>query len=298
MVEQKDQQGWPVLNMGEIANLGRTLQDVRWIGGKPFVVAPRDTALFDLESFAEEPSSKRANVVVDRVQSLSSYVKEYAGQDGSTMAFADLQNALIQVVLDYHRPVEGQPRWCEHTAMFTLTETREWKQWTKMNERPMPQVEFAEFLEDRVQDVIAPPSADLFSLVQTLEAKRNVNFASAVRLEDGTASITYEDNLETSGKKANGGKGKVEVPPTITLGIRPFEGLERWEVKARLRYRLVDGGIKFWYSIIEPDRVREAAFEDQVHAFEGEVGLNCIRGRLDAKPQRDRAVKVVQGEDH
>jgi uncharacterized protein YfdQ (DUF2303 family) len=295
MADQQDnqQQGWPALNLREMANLGRAIQDVRWIGDRPFAVAPRDSVVFDLEAFNQTPGNKKAQVDVDRVQSLSDYVNKYAGHDGATMAFADLSSATIQAVLDYHRPDKNEPRWCEHLVNFTLTETREWRQWMKMNERSMPQVEFAEFLEDRIVDVIDPPAADLMSLVQTLEAKRNVNFSSAVRLENGTIDLTYEEDIQTTGRKAGGGKGKVEVPPKIKLGIRPFEGLDKWEVEARLRYRLKEGSVIFWYAIVEPDRVREAAFDEQVEQFEKDCNIRCIRGRLADRPFRDR-VRVAE----
>lgn len=273
---------------------GRTVSSVRWIGGRPFAIAPMETVLYDLEPLAEKPSRKMAKISVDRVQSLVQYVKAYGGKDGSTMAFASLDNAAVRVVLDYHSAAKGEARWCGHQVTFRLRETREWKEWLASDGRKMTQVDFAEFLEDRMVDIVEPPAADVFSLVRTLEAKRKVNFSSAVRLEDGTAKINWEDEIETRGGKE---KGQIEVPSMLTLGIRPFEGMDKWKLEVRLRYRLSEGNVWFWYQIVEPDRVKEAAFEDQVQTFEKDAGLTCIRGAVTAIPDPEEGVRKTYPRD-
>lgn len=273
-------------------DFGRTLSSVRWIGDRPFALAPRDTVMFDLEAFAQKPARKRGTVTVDRVQSLARYVNTFGGKDGSTMAFADVKHpkgACIHVVLDYHTAKAGEARWCDHEAIYQMTQTREWKEWLRHDGKRMSQMEFAEFLEDRMVDIADPPAADVYSLVRTLEAKRQVNFRSATRQEDGSIRVAYDEEIETRGGSQ---KGQVDVPSELTLAIRPFEGMDKWKLQVRLRYRLNEGSITFWYQIVEPDRVREACFEEQVGVFEKAVNLECIRGSVEiAKPSKPQVTE-------
>lgn len=283
-----EQQGHPKVEVSDslkaFMDVGRTISGMRWIGDKPFAIVPSDTYVADLEAFAQKPARKRSTVSVDRVQSLADYTKQYGGIDGSTMAFASLNDAAIRVLLDYHNPKKNEARWADHRVVYQMTETREWKKWLSMDGRVMPQVEFAEFLEDRMPEIVDPPAADLWTLVTTLEAKRKVNFSSHVRLDDGTAKLTYDEEISTRGGTA---KGHVEVPPSITLAIRPFEGMDKWQLQVRLRYRLKEGTLAFFYQIVEPDRVREACFEDQVEKFEQAAGLTCIRGKAHVENSRE-----------
>ncbi len=66
-----------------------------------------------------------------------------------------------------------------------------------------------------------------------------------------------------------------------------FWGGERWSVDARLRYRAREGKVVFWFELIRPDRVHEAAaraliqqLHDQLDAGEGYPTVPVLFGQL------------------
>jgi uncharacterized protein YfdQ (DUF2303 family) len=111
-----------------------------------------------------------------------------------------------------------------------------------------------------------------------------------VRLDNGDVGLTYEEDTKYQSK----GKGQIEMPTMITLGIRPFEGMDKWKLHARLRVRVGEGAALFKFVLVEPDRVWEAAFEEQVEQLteltktKEQPGLTPIRGRVRGLPADDQ----------
>ncbi|MBO9496339.1 DUF2303 family protein [Thalassotalea sp. G20_0] len=56
-------------------------------------------------------------------------------------------------------------------------------------------------------------------------------------------------------------KSSVEVPEEFTIGVAPFHNGDKYELKARLRYRIHEGQLTIWYQLIEPEQVIEDDFK-------------------------------------
>ena len=66
------------------------------------------------------------------------------------------------------------------------------------------------------------------------------------------------------------------IPKEFALGLRVFKNGDGYKLRARLKYRLGGGSIKFWYELDRPERVVEDAFAgyvDQVRENSGYVVL-------------------------
>jgi hypothetical protein len=79
----------------------------------------------------------------------------------------------------------------------------------------MSQAQFAEHLEDMAHTIVEPSAADLLEVAKTFQAKRNVDFSQAVRLDSGDVELSY---AETTTAKV-GTKGHIEVPSVFTLAL-------------------------------------------------------------------------------
>ncbi|MCH1933271.1 YfdQ family protein, partial [Shewanella sp. A25] len=75
-------------------------------------------------------------------------------------------------IVDYHAPDKAAHG--AHVAAMALPYSEEWKAWTAIDGKLMPQREFARFIEENAVDVVAPSGADLLEVVRDLQAVRKV----------------------------------------------------------------------------------------------------------------------------
>lgn len=136
--------------------------------------------------------------------------------------------------------------WADVRALYRPLVSEPWTAWTKAGQSTMGQTEFAELLEDRIDDIHAPAGVELITLVDNFSAARTASFGSKVQRANGSVRFHYNDEVTT---------GELVVPEFITLGIPVFDGGETYEVKARLRYRLNGGAVSFAVQMVRPDLV-------------------------------------------
>jgi uncharacterized protein YfdQ (DUF2303 family) len=124
----------------------------------------------------------------------------------------------------------------------------------------MPQLEFAEFIEDHLPNFVTPSAADMLELAQTFQATTKVDFASSQRVKSGETQLTYaEQQTATAGKKGN-----LSIPDTFEIALQPFENGPAYKVQARFRYRIHNGALTLGYRLTRPQDVRREAFNEVV----------------------------------
>lgn len=233
-------------------------------GGKPTLVVPEK---YRVETLPQPAERIGRSVNFADVDSFAAYVNRF--KTTGTLLFAAVSDTDCKICahLDHHeKPVlEGSARdrfWSSHLATLTCVQTKEWRGWMARNggEKPFSQTDFALFLEDNERLFRSPGGAELLELVTSLEGKSNVRFNSAIRLNNGRAKLDFEEDVELRGQ-SSAVAGALEVPSLLILGIVPFEnGPEPYEVRARLRYRIANRTICFWYETVTPHLIlRDAA---------------------------------------
>lgn len=266
--------------IAELADQARARDVVRVVDGRlvAVITAPgQQVHEFDLEHYDPTPTRKTGTVTLTDADSFVTYVDRHSLERGTTI-WADLDRARIIAVLDDHAAHldaenEGAPGWAEHRAVFTLKHTKDWQHWTGHDGKYLDQKTFAEHIEDGVDAISDPDPATMLEVAQTFHAKSGANFLSSQQLS-GEIEFSFEETV----KAKAGQKGTLEVPQIFTLGIAPFEGCDLYAVRARLRYRLVDGSLTLGYRLIRPDRALTSAFEDVVQAVAAGSGLPVMQG--------------------
>lgn len=205
----------------------------------------------------QPPAYKAGNYVFTDTASLIGYLTKH-GRD-ETELWGSETVGTIRAVIDAHD--DATPGRETHTATLRLTHTQDWKEWTNSSGKGMTQVDFAEFIEDHLPNIVEPVPGDMLTIAQSLEARKSVEFKASHRLQDGNIGLQWE---ETTTAKA-GAKGQLEVPQRFTLGIQVYEGMDAWRITARLRYRIHEGGrLTLSYILDRPDDARREAFGDAV----------------------------------
>ena len=262
----------------ELIRLGAQTGDPKSIGGVPFAVIPNDCKVEDLTKFlhnqyADKPHRKVGTV---KVLDAASFIEYYTlFSDENSRVFADETKSTILAVLDYHGAGDGGPRWGQHRVQLDLRKSPEWGAWMGANgvAHKMNQMDFAEFVEDNAPDIVTPDSATMREMATTLQAKTDVDFASAIRTSSGAAQFKYTENV-----KGSYGSGNVDIPEQFIIRIPVYVGTERVALTARLRYRLLSGKLTIWYDLLRADQVERSAFMTTLGAIKDGLKTTIING--------------------
>lgn len=239
--------------------------------------------VLDLEPWATHPERRTGAVEFDEPASFVLYVNEFKSAD-ETRFYASLAEPRALAVLNDDRPGEVDPptgAWRDHVAALRLVRTPEWDRWLTNDGEMMTQVEFAEFLEINMRDVIEPDAATLIEIARAFTVSSDVQFRSAQNLATGETQFAYDEQHQASA----GGTKKVEVPKEFTLDIAPFQGTPKIHVTARLRYRLRGGALSLGYMLDNPNDIEGAGFRSIVESVGDEIGLPVLYGRPAPTPR-------------
>lgn len=162
----------------------------------------------------------------------------------------------------------------DHRAELVCRLTPAWQAWLQRDGRLIDQTDFAQFIEDRLAEIVEPSGADMLELATTFESSSQVEFKSATILSSSQRALHYE---ETSTAKA-GQKGDIEIPASFVVALQPFEGGDAYRVTARLRYKIAHGQLAIGYRLERPDIVLDTAFGDVRTAVAEATGAEILLG--------------------
>lgn len=230
------------------------------------------------------PARKKGTVRVQSGDSFVAYVKKHG--HAFSEVYADRVGKKIVGVINSGAPTvassddPGSAGWGDHRVEFGVLLTDEWQEWAANDGKMMPQMEFAEFIEDHLSNIQVPASVDMLEIAQSLIASKSVNFESSKRLADGQVNFEYRETQE-----ASAAKGSLDVPTTIKLGLRPFEGAPAYVIDARFRYRINQGNLALSYKLVEPELKIRDAFDALVADITEALDDQLVLDGVPADPQ-------------
>jgi uncharacterized protein YfdQ (DUF2303 family) len=236
-----------------------------------FAIVPEGYEIESLEGFLPRPLRIVQNPLLHDTDSFITYVNEY-GKQGVSHIFFNGEKEQFRAILDYHEKPET-PNWCDHTALFQARRSVEFSIWMTQNRKNMTQVEFARFLEDNLPDVVEPNSGELLQIALTFEAKKSVDFSSGVRLNNGQIQFAYDEIVRGTAQK-----GTIEIPEQFILGVPIHVNGPAYRIPVRLRWRLQEGKVAFWYEIVRPHRFIEDALKEIRERVAKETALPVLAG--------------------
>lgn len=228
------------------------------------------TETLDLEQYQDHPRRKKGRAIFRDEASFTIYVNRHKG--AGTLLAAD-QKGVVTAELNHHAPTDGPAGWADHVARLERPFTPAWLAWQAADGRDLSQRAFAEFLEDRISEIVTPDGAALLEIATQFSATKEIVFASAFRLENGDVKLEYRDDTRT---------GDVTVPTAFVVRLQPFRDGAGFDAEAKLRYRLADGG-KLTFRFVLAEDVAEH-FEDLLEDTYAEITeateLPVLKGAL------------------
>lgn len=241
------------------------------------VIVPEGYNPIDMRPFMPPPDEVRDVVALTTVEDFIAYMVAYALPD-RTAVFADEETATFVGVVDYHGrgalvDKDGQSGRCIQQARYTCPESAESKLWRASNAKTMSQTVFAQFIEENAPDIASPPGAEMLELATHFQVHKKVKFESELRLADGQRQLQYVEEIQATARP-----GKVTVPDRFILDIPLFIGGERFNVTARLRYRMEGGTLGIFYELHRFDEVRRNAIGKLIAQVKGKLPFT-LRGK-------------------
>lgn len=228
-----------------------------------------------LDEYAKAPDRKKGTAKLTSLDSFVAHVNRH--KDGDSVIFAkdDKSEPALTAVYDYNLGgPTGTPRFGQHRAQYSFPVSEEWKAWLAASEKEMSQEAFAEFLEDRIGDVMRPEvggdgikefavnlNIDLATPMQLMGISRslkiavNQEVANAINLGSGEGQIVFKEEHKTEDGVT------LRVPGGFAIAIPVFRLGAAYQIPVRLRYRHKSGKITW---LVTPHRT-DVTF---AHAFD------------------------------
>jgi uncharacterized protein YfdQ (DUF2303 family) len=249
--------------------------DMKYENGMPYILRPENYTVQFFPELRECPTRIEQKTAHTTAQSFVDYFNRH--QTDFSVIFIDEENASFTAILDYH--FTDTPGWKKHVSKFTPAKTPEWQSWLANDKKVMSQEDFGRFIENNIAEIQTPSGAEMLEIALSIQAKTEVKFSRATRLDNGQLQIGY--NEVTNGTA--GINGQLKIPEKFTIGLRLFRGVAPYKIDARLRYRIKEGNLSLWYELIRPHAVIDANIAEITETITAGIAPNTpiYRGASD-----------------
>lgn len=245
------------------------------ICGVSYAIVPKDFRRDDLTEEIERrlpaPTRKHTSIAVHDLESLLAYA---ADQDAASAGYIYADTVAYRLIAVFNDNRGPHPGWRDHRCTYAAAFTPEFDRWRSNDRKQMGQAAFAEFIEDNLADLHGTEAQRLLDVATTLNAKTAIQFRSARRLDNGQVQLNYHEAIEATA----GQDGALEIPRQFTLGLRIFRNGEGYQISARLKYRMRDGSVQFWYELDRVERAIDSAFGAYVDKVRTDSGYRVLLG--------------------
>ncbi|MEM1046450.1 MAG: DUF2303 family protein [Pseudomonadota bacterium] len=296
----------PLIDVEKLADLGKKSTDPQLVmipteglgeGYPPQVPVLWDRNLqkacglkHEITPYSTRPDLKQGTASLTTRDSFIELTNRHKTEHSAIFCNTDWRKPSFTAVIDYHENASGGPADnLSHRLVYTFPLSDQWNAWVKNDGQPMEQAEFAEWIEDRLPDLVSPEAgernhwegkfgtkfatpAELITLSRGLKIHVNSKISNITNLQTGEADMKFEE------VHSAGDGNEVRVPGLFMLGIPPFFMGDIPHIPVRLRYRPRGGSITWLYQIYRPDvfvteRVRAdmdiVAEQTELPVFEG-----------------------------
>lgn len=249
------------------------------IDGRNFIILPDGMKVEDAQRFQAFPARASGTLNLHDAPSFIIAVNALKGT-ATTRIYcdADQTKATATFMAVFNDNAPGMPGWCDHRAVFATRPSVEWSRWKGKDRQPMTQAAFAEWLEENMRDVATieglPTGSAMLEMALTMEVTQDARFKSALRLQSGGVDLTYVSKDDDTTLQ------RMRVFDRFALGVAPFLNGAHYQVMARLRYRVKEGAVNFWYELVRPDLVFADALKEIVAKVSAETGAQVLYGAV------------------
>lgn len=258
----------------------------------PLLYDPRTgmTATLDseIERYRQTPRAREGEAKALTVASFVDLVKRHADDGSAIFAETRWPQPKLIAVIDYHA-LDKTPRHGRHRIQYDFPISDEFKAWHTNNGKVMDQAAFAAFLEEHAAELASPTEGEaseferlfkekfgnpteILTLSRELEVLVGHHVKNKIRLQTGETEVVFvEEHNDRNGQK-------VAVPGIFMVSVAAFLDGEPVRIPARLRYRVADGGLKWFYQLYRWEYWLRDRVQNDLDKVSAETGLPAFEG--------------------
>lgn len=247
-------------------------------GKSPILLLPSGNGIqaVDVKKFLDpwrtEPERRKGTATFEELDSFIAHAIRF--KDADSMLFARRAPPTLTSVIDYHKAgAAGAPRFGNHRGTYDFPLSDEWKAWLEKNGEQMGQQDFAEFIEDRIPDIVDPKNggtlaaalAEVAELAyaspsRMLSLSRGITVRQGVRVKNVTNLSTGEVQINYETQNADETGAPLAIPNAFLIGIPVFKNGAHYSIPVRLRHRIGAGTMTWFYDLYQHEKVFDDAF--------------------------------------
>lgn len=196
---------------------------------------------------------------------------------GESTLWGDYTTGTVTAIYNEH--VDDRAGWRDDLLTLQLVTDPDWAAWQKISGRWFTsQQEFGDAIEELLHTVINPDQADLYEIVHSIRATSNAQFESRIDRATSAQALTYtEDVRATAGGKST---NRLEVPKTVTLQLRPWEGhVDTYEIEAWFRLQVTGGQLGLMMKLKPHQQILRQAWADMINQIVAATSIPVLAYR-------------------
>ncbi|WNM74314.1 hypothetical protein SEA_THIMANN_51 [Gordonia phage Thimann] len=214
--------------------------------------------------------------LVTDVPSFLAELDRYSLDSVASTLWGDETKGRVEAIYnDHHHDGAGLR---DNRLRLELRADQDWTAWHRLSGQYMRQEEFGDAVEELLHTVVDPAQADLMEVIDSIRATSKGSFESKISRADGGQQLEYKEDVSTTAGKS----GQLEVPKTVTLAIRPWEGLDTYKVEGWFRLRVQNGQLSLAIKLKPTRAILRAAWSDVIEKIEEHLdGKPVLATRFD-----------------
>lgn len=241
-----------------------------------------------IENFRTAPARRKGTAIAGTLASFIALVNRHKDAQSALFGATSWPEPKLTAVLDYDS-AEAPARFGQHRVVYEFPLTEEFKAWVDGDSKQMNQTAFAIFLEDHAAELAAPDAYEketyeaLFkesfaTPSEVLELSRYLEVYVAAKAKQGVRLQTGERVVEFAEEHQNASGGKVTIPGIFMVSVPAFVDGNVVRIPARLRYRLANGSVNWFYQLYRWESFLRETVEAALNQAADETALPAFDG--------------------
>ena len=264
-------------------------------GTKGLLIAPGSMSVAHVKRFIDDerttPETLKGSTTLHNCQSFIDFVNRY--KDDTSAIFYNQDKQKVTCIFDC--ATKNNTSFEQHKADYAFPFSDELKEWKEHNGDVMTQIDFAFFIEKNVLDLADPDKTAESEALKEIRLRIGGHFAAVSKMvelsrgisihSDERATVKYDPNtgestVDFSSEHTDATGEKVKVPNMFLIVIPILKGGKSYQLPCRLRHRLKNGQIIWWYEVIDLDKAIAAAIDEELNKIKEDIALPVFYGDL------------------
>ncbi|MUL47578.1 DUF2303 family protein [Mycobacterium sp. CBMA293] len=231
--------------------------------------------IVDDERSYPEPWRASGTRTVTEMDSFLAELKRRPLPDNTGTLWGNAERGAVRAIYNDHAG-EGSTAagWRDDILELKLKADADWIAWHQLSDKYMNQTKFGDLIEELRHTISSPDQADLLEIIDSVRTSTNGEFESGLDRANGSQKLSYKK--EVSARAGAVGR-ELEVPQTITLQLRPWDGHPTlYPVHAYFRLDVTEGQLKLAVKLFPTGEIVRQAWAEVTARVTADIGMPVL----------------------